>query len=78
MSALVDRLKRQAESIANTKLAWTEGGSIVAGFDWTNEKLFIIDLRHPDGFVIESSELMIDREWDEGMSPLPPLKKENK
>lgn len=68
---MLEQLKAHAETLADGELTWVENDSLSIGFDWENEMMYIIDRDHPDGAVIESSSLMINRAWDEDMYPLP-------
>lgn len=71
MSYTVEQLKQHAETIAQGKLTWVENDTLSLGFDWESEEMYIIDRDHPDGAVIEASDLSINRVWDEDMYPLP-------
>lgn len=63
-----DKLKRIANHIAEYKggdeLYWVENETFVVGFDWLSEEVYLIDLEHPDGEVIEVSSLSINRVYD--------------
>lgn len=71
MTYTLEQLIEQTEKIANGALTWVSNDTFSIGIDWENEEMYIIDLEHPDGAVIESSNLMINRVWDEDTYPLP-------
>ena len=68
---MLEELKAHAERIANGALTWVENDTFSLGIDWENEAMYIIDRDHPDGAVIEASDLSINRVWDTDMYPLP-------
>lgn len=71
MSYTLKQLVKQAEAIANGALTWVGDETLSIGIDWENEAMYIIDRHHPDGDVIEASDLSINRVWDEDLYPLP-------
>jgi hypothetical protein len=60
----VEKLKRRAEEMAGEPLEWFQNGDNAVGFDWTDELIYIISKNHPDGEVIETSSLSINRAWE--------------
>ena len=71
MSYTLEQLVKQAEAIANGALTWVGNETLSIGIDWENEEMYIIDRNHPDGDVIEGSDLSINRLWDKDLYPLP-------
>jgi hypothetical protein len=68
---MLEQLKAHAETLAGNKLTWVENECLSIGFDWESEEMYIIDRDHPDGAVIEATDLSINRVWDADMYPLP-------
>lgn len=63
MDALKE-LKKTAEAFAGGELAWASNATLALGVDWENEGVYIIDLEHPDGAVIDYSDLSINRVYE--------------
>ena len=58
-------LKAKAEELAEGELVWVEQGSLVVGWDWLSEAFYLVDLEHPDGWVIERSDFALDRVFEQ-------------
>ena len=55
MSNHVDELKSKANELLDSDFVWYPSpfSSVAIGLDWDTLRICVIDLDHPDGFVIQ-------------------------